>query len=201
MTDTLDKIRQFAADAKAAHPPKKPFVQPEIGSYRPGRVLCFDQSLGSTGWAWLDCGRDGGLTAYATGLITSKRPPAKGFAWSMELSPNLFHEAAQVVRRVPPTVPVVIEMPAVFGQRTESSLIAANVLCCVLAELGRDAPVVISRQHACTQLVGYPDADKKITNAAVDRLIGINHTKPWNEHVRDAVVLGLSYLQGPQEAL
>jgi hypothetical protein len=192
MSDTLAAIKQFAAESKSGTP-KKEFVPPTPDDFERGTVLCFDQTLSNTGWALLQV-RPDGIHVPVCGLISPRVPTGtKGFQWSFTLAPELFHHAAQVVRRVDPVVPVVIEMPAVQGQRTESSLIAANVLCCVLAQMGRDVPNVVSRQRAGTHLVGYQNPDKKTSNAVIDTLVS-THVKPWNEHVRDAVLLGLEYL-------
>jgi Holliday junction resolvasome RuvABC endonuclease subunit len=159
--------------------------------------MCFDETQSNTGWALLKVSAEGIHVPFC-GLIDPRVPTGTtGFSWSFGLAPQLFHEASKVLKRIDPRIPVAMEMPSVVGMRTESALIAANVLCCVLSELGREAPEVISRQTVLTNLVGYVTQNKTVTNAAVDRIVD-SHAKPWNEHVRDAVAIGLEYLREDQ---
>ena len=193
MTETLAAIKAFAAEQKSRAKPKPQFVPPTTGDFMEGNWLAFDQSLGNTGWALVkttrhlvrvvDCGMyrsPEGRTPGPQGTLEAVKPMIKEFGRILG-----FYQADTIL----------YELPAVAGKRTESSLVAAACLQAAHMHHAVTTPlVVMPRQRAANKLVGNKDATKKETSALVDELVGIwRPPKPWNEHVRDAVLLALAY--------
>jgi hypothetical protein len=75
-------------------------------------------------------------------------------------------------------------------------LVAAVTLVQALDEMGQGMPTFVPRQRAAAVLCGDWSAPKAVSNRTVDSLIGDRHpsTTPWNEHIRDAVFIGLMHL-------
>lgn len=157
-------------------------------------VLSFDQSLANTGWVILSV--DGYLIeVVARGTIRTVSP-LKGPSQS-------FHKMRLLKAQVAEEFPahstttyddVVVEMPAVFGQRTESSLMAASVLDGYWNAIG--SPItLVSIQHSRTVLCGTMARNKKdLGHKGLAKIIPDSAKRTWNEHQRDAALNGLAHL-------
>jgi Holliday junction resolvasome RuvABC endonuclease subunit len=194
-TDTesiLHRIRTFKA--QSASPVRKEFRPLEQEDFARRTLLCFDQSLSNCGWAILS-NEDGHLSVPVSGVIRPPEIEEDGFERTLIKSVYIGDGVDQVVLENLGTFDqVVCEMPAVFGHRTESSLIALVTIVRTMNALELGLPVLVSRQQAAAILCGNKNAFKQESNALVDRLVGERHGKPWNEHVRDAVFVGLRHL-------
>lgn len=182
-TEAMEKVRQFHVKNVAENGPVRRF-------FREIKVLAFDQSLTNTGWAKVDCYDQ---SVEATGMISPTAPNLKSFELTFEKARQLEDAVVNLLDLYKYDIDVVlVEMPAVVGYRTESSLIAAEKVFTACRLVGLPKPVIVSRQHAAAVVAGNGKADKKETSAAVDAMITARPDKcKWNEHIRDAVLLAL----------
>lgn len=189
MTDKLAEIKAFAATRKIPAP-RKEYRPPVPEDFHPRTVLGFDQSLTNTGWALVAfSGRQ--VRVEHCGVIHPQERPQTGYARTFAAAPSLRRQMRQVLldHRFDE---LVMELPSVHGFRTDSSIASGMVLCTVADELGVEDVRQIQRQQACAALVGNGNANKKESGKVVDDLVGIlRPQRPWNEHVRDAVLLAM----------
>jgi hypothetical protein len=131
------------------------------------------------------------------------RPPVlgekvKGFELTLIKSVMLARQLAEMLNILSGQFEeVVIELPSVFGYRTESSLVAAVTISVELDRMGKPLPVLVSRNSAGAVLCGDRHAPKSVSSNLVATLV--EDRRPdgrgqWTEHVRDAVFVGLRHL-------
>lgn len=193
MNDTLAVIQQFAADKKKRTKPKSTFVLKTLDDFREGTWLCFDQTIGNTGWALLRTA-PGLVRVMEAGMVRAPEGRTNGPQGTLEAVKPLVKEYGRLLGLYRADG-IVYELPAVAGQRTESSLVAAACLQAAHLHHAVTTPLaVMARQRAASWITGHRDATKQQSSAAVDALVGIwRPQRPWNEHVRDAVLLGLAH--------
>lgn len=196
--DILQRIREEAQRARTIRVPSS-YRPPTPADFAPDtQILCFDQSLSSSGWALLNTD-EGVVSVVDSGTI---KPPSlgriKGFESTLVKSILLARELRTLVNalygRFEETV---VEMPSVTGYRTESSLVAAATICATLDEAGESQPSLVSRNSAGAVLCGNRYVSKEVSSKFVNELVGDRHptgTGQWTEHVRDAVLVGLRHL-------
>jgi hypothetical protein len=164
-------------------------------------VLAFDQTLSQTGWVYLGVD-EAGIQALARGTLRTTTT-ATGFLGTMDKAKQL--DAALWAaefdgegRGVPWSL--VVEMPAVGGRRTESSLMAAREIHRFCSVYFFMEPVFVSIQ-AARRTLGGPQArnDKKLGHEALGRLMPETLARDWNEHTRDAAILALGHLHDLKE--
>jgi hypothetical protein len=196
--EILRRIRDEVNRAKTSRVPKT-YHPPVPEDFAPGvQILCFDQSLSNSGWALVNTD-DGKITIPDSGTI---RPPRfsdgiKGFASTLTKSVVLAREIQVVLSRLYGRYEaVVIELPSIFGYRTESSLVAAATICIELDRSGEEQPILVSRNSAGAVLCADRNAPKTVSSALVNELVVDRPTGlgQWTEHVRDAVFVGLRHL-------
>jgi len=197
--EILARIREAVNRAKTAKVPKT-WRPPTAADFVPDtQILCFDQSLSNSGWALLNTD-DGVISVQDSGTI---RPPvletrSRGFELTLTKAVYLAREIQVVLSRLYGQYEqVVIELPSIFGYRTESSLVAAATICIELDRGGEEPPVLVSRNSAGAVLCGDRHASKSVSSNLVATLV--EERKPsgrgqWTEHVRDAVFVGLRHL-------
>jgi hypothetical protein len=191
----LLKIKAFATEAKRQLP-KRGWVPPVRENFRPAQILCFDQTLSHCGWAILATDQEK-ISVPACGVIVAPKFAVgeRGFAATFTKSILVAEGMKRILRdNLGSFEGVVAEMPAVAGYRTESSLVAAVTLVQTLHDMGEPWPEFVSRNRAASVLCGDRAAPKGVTGAFVDQMVQDRHPKPWNEHVRDAVFVGLQSL-------
>jgi hypothetical protein len=185
-------IKAKIAESKAPKTRKKPWVAPTVDDIAYGSVLAFDQTLSNTGVAWVVHDHDGLRAIECTNLVQSTTH--KGHEGSIRkgemLHHHLFWDMKDSIAGLNADV-FVYEQPPVQGYRIESSLLAA-----MMVRLVWPHAVPISNQHAKSIFIppgstgGKGDVKK-----AVEALIpNWQRTGPWNQHIHDAVLLGLTYL-------
>lgn len=195
--EILQRIRDKVAEGRTRKVPSafRPPVHEDFAEY--ASILCFDQTLSNCGWALLSTERDA-IRVGASGTI---RPTPTGGAKGFEAT---FAKAVILSREIIAVIhqwyglwdEVVLELPSVVGYRTESSLVAAVVICVELDRMGCGLPEFVSRQAAGALLCGDRHAPKAVSSELVNRLV-TEHAKgagEWTEHVRDAVFVGLKHL-------
>lgn len=155
------------------------------------RVLAFDQTLTNCGWAVYDAPEQ---TVEACGVIKPEPAyPCKSFELTFEKARLLEEGLVKVLTEHAKTVDVIVmEMPAVTGYRTESSLMAAEKILTVCRNLGLAKPVMVARNTAAAVVAGNGKATKQQTSQVVNEIVKNRPKAPWNEHVRDAVLLALT---------
>ena len=205
MTTAVEEMRAKVREAKdevKAKRRKKVWTPPDPGRFRHETILAMDQTLTHTGWAVIESTYEG-LTLLMADCI-DVRTDLVGFE-------GTFAKAHEMERRIRGVVgattvvatTVVHEMPAVGGHRTESSLIGALLIRQVMQQ-HRGVGVAMVSNLAMKALLCAPGErdEKKHVKAAVEGLIPKerrNRTRRWNEHVHDAVALGLTHLYEPEE--
>lgn len=154
-----------------------------------GTILAVDQTLGASGWAYIE--PDG--TVYDTGTVRG-HTDLTGHAGTLDKGTLLFagflgllevYKPSLVVHETPP-----VSKPGNKMMRPESSLVAANSLRNAAHHYG--VPVkMIGSQKAKHRFTGQRDADKKQVRAALVSLDPRLAThKPMNEHIADGIALG-----------
>jgi hypothetical protein len=178
---------------------KPPFEPPRMADLAERtQVLAFDPSLSNTGWVALcrvsheiriegrgtlrpETGRDGYM-----GTWEKFRQLADELRSDMQLSSVLIWSARSIVWEAPPVGP---------ASRPESSLLAGAALWQFYSpRREREELVVMSAQHASSVIIGNPRHDKGEIKAAVARYVPESEGRSWNEHQRDALLLGLAQL-------
>lgn len=195
--DILQRIREKVAEGRNRKV-SPTFRPPTAADFRiESQILAFDQTLSNCGWALLST-KGGALTVRDSGTI---KPPTlngqKGFEATLAKAVPLASRIQHVLNLNHGLFEeVVLELPAVVGYRTESSLIAAVMICVELDRMGCKQPEFVSRQAAGTILVGNRHATKAESSQFVNNLIIGHPTGPgcWTEHVRDACFVGMKFL-------
>lgn len=164
----------------------------ELEVFNVAKYLTFDQSLTNTGWAVYDAYT---RKVEACGVLVAeiRDPHLKSFHLTFEKAKQLEAGLIRVLTDHSNNVDqILIEMPAVTGYRTESSLMAAEKIFTVCRHLDLAMPVLVSRQHACKVVVGKARCTKKETSDAVEaRIVSHPPKSRWNEHIKDAVLLAV----------
>lgn len=157
-------------------------------------ALGFDQSLASTGWALICTDEDGIPIVMQTGMIKTDPSHLKGFADTFFRLEYIEDEMERVINTFTPPV-VVHEMPALWGKRTDSSLVTCVTLRSVARRL--KVPTVMIHNNSMKRVVvGKPDASKAEVKAAVKKFAPtVVNCKPNNEHTNDAIALALTHLR------
>jgi len=191
-------LREKIADSKKPKTRKKAWEAPDLESFSYGSVLAFDQTLTNTGVAWVINDHEGLRALDCTTLVT--KTTAKGHEGSIQkglMLDNLLWDLVDGVAGRNADV-FVYEQPAVQGYRLESSLMAA-----LMIRKRWPSAVGIYNQHAKAVML-HPDkrSEKRHVKEAVEALIpNFRRTGVWNQHVHDAVMLGLTYLHDVKEEM
>ena len=181
---------RFASRRQRKAPP--PWSPPDPAALPCGHVLALDQSLSSTGWIDFSS-LPGGVIVHARGTL---RPVTAltGYlgTWDKHAQLAAMLGAGEMAARIGAAHAVAWEAPPVGGgHRTESSLMAGALLY-MLAGPGRAH--VVSAQHASSLLTGTPRHGKREIGLAVARYVPESASRQWNEHLRDALAIGIAYL-------
>jgi hypothetical protein len=195
MTDVRERAREAR---KPKGKVKKVWEPPALEDFAQGiRVRAYDQSLGNTASVTLMVTPDG---VHVTGRhVIHPKTDQVGHLGSLQKGCDLFSmvyieyctDQAAAVKA--PEV-IVMEQTPVRGYRLESSLLAGMAVMMVYPNVE-----IISRQSAYSLLVPPEDRQGKMgTRSVVERYVTQDFTavirKTWNEHERDALVLGLTAL-------
>ncbi len=181
---TPSELREKIAESKKPRKTKskrQPATREDLSF---GKVLAYDQTLTNTGFAYIDHSENG--LWVQTEMFTQFTDDA-GHMGSIAKF-KMLHETLADSHWEGTHIPVIFETPPVQGYRIESSLMAAAAICLVYPNT-----IPVSNQHAKSVIVANHMATKAQVGAAVNNLV-TDHIGPWNEHTRDAVMLGLAYL-------
>lgn len=168
------------------------------GDFAHGLVQAYDQSLTNTGVVLLKSNALG-IHLLAAAML---RPPADVLAIKGHEGNNARAEALYTKIQLARTgfaanaEATLYERPPVSGRRTESIAMAGREID--RATLGK--AIMIDNRHAKSVICGTAGSrGNKVTKndvkQAVERYVLPSGTAtPWNEHIRDAVLIGLAYL-------
>lgn len=193
----MSDLRERAREAAKGRRKPKVWEAPHWSDFAPNvRVVAFDQSLTHTGWVDFEVGSQGALIIYGRGTINIT-VDSKGHVGTMDKADDLLDALRD--RSIPTYARIVGEMTPVVGYRLESSLLAGYVL----RQAYRDVEFV-SRQSALALLLPLDQRkDKKYSREVLNRYASIevasDRVLRWNEHQRDALMLGLTYLHRIKE--
>lgn len=165
------------------------------------RMLCFDQALANTGWAYMNHDLKDGWGLLATGTLKTDADKT-GSIGNIKRSVKMYEMMKSVLTDHPMSDVVIHELPTVgFGMfRPESCLSAAISLQIAVSCLDTPIPVhVMQRQRVNKHLTGHPNSDKKTVGAAVEKRLVDQFSNVLqsrrNEHIRDAIALGIVWLE------
>lgn len=166
----------------------------------PGQILCFDQTLNNTGVAILRCDPHLGLSVDYTAML---RPAATDlvsnegtYAKAVDIDRQIAEQITRFRLYAANPRAIAYERPPVSGFRGESILLAGFSV----AKYGGDQAHLVSNTHAKAVLLGpraktAPKWTKEDVKLGVESLVHRpDPAMPWNEHVRDAIMLGLAHL-------
>jgi hypothetical protein len=172
-----------------------------LNDFAHGTVQAYDQALANTGMAIVKSNSTG-IHVLATAMI---RPPRdiqtlKGYRGNLAKADSLYSGLCRARTGYAATVDVVVgEHPPVKGQRVDSIQMAGREL----HRATNGQAVFIDNRHAKAVIVGRAGSKQDpVTKAhvkeAVERLVPTPTDRgsgfPWNEHIRDAVMLALAWL-------
>jgi len=195
-----DRIKDYAA-GKPKRRRKKEWEPPSFGEFLDGAVLAYDQGAFCTGWCYFWKSSETGLVVLDKGVF--KEPPVPGLkshadtlqraTWMAERIQAHIHEQ----RLMPSDLNefwIVHEMPPIQGWRPEVSLMGALAIR-LATERSLHRVVSVANQHMRSVLVGSErnDGSKRVVKEALARY-GRFVGDGWNEHNRDALALGLTFL-------
>ena len=171
---------------------KKVWEPPSIEDFAPGlKMLAFDQSLSHTGWINFTVSSGGALVIHSRGTM-NVAVASKGHTSTMDKADILNTALIRDLHRHGSYDVVVGEVTPVMGYRLESSLLAGYVLRRTYPDV-----VFVSRQAALALLLPPDKRDeKKHSNEVLRRYATVEYpdVPRWNEHQRDALMLGLTAL-------
>lgn len=180
---------------KAWTPPRAAELGGYEGDFAYGLVQAFDQTLTNTGMVIIRS-NEAGVHLLAASMI---RPPESDLK-SIEATYAKSVAIELGIRRARHGLAamadwVVYERPPTGGMRIESSLMAGREVYRATDGNG----VMVDNRHAKVVLTGRAGtrADpvtKAHVKEAVERYLTPATAMPWNEHVRDAAMLGLVHL-------
>lgn len=159
-----------------------------------GRIITFDQSLSSTGYAVITADPDGAWI-WNTGVLKSTHD-LRGHEKTLDRFVELVDDLEKLRGDIGKVTDVIHETPPVGSRmiRAESSLLAAAAI----QQVFKDVPIhMVSRQKAAKRWTGNGNIPKKEIRQA---LMSFGYTPKewgmtWNEHVADALSIGLLYLE------
>lgn len=208
--NAVDELRARVTAAaltkgKPKRAPKKVWAAPKLEDFANGLVCAFDQTFTNTGWAILRKDDDW-VQVLDKGTIREPPVPGlKGFEdtlqraeWMCERIKPIPEKALTYAKHDESCV-FVHEIPAVQGMRIESSLLGAlGVRQAVTALRDPYKRVAVGNQHMkAVMLPPEMRHEKRFITTAVNRY---TDTRGWNEHTRDALALGLTYLYDVKRA-
>jgi hypothetical protein len=197
-----ERIKGYAAGRPTRRArKKKEWVAPTMDDFMPGAVLAYDQGAFTTGWCYLWVDANGTLCVLDKGVFKEPPVPAlKGYAdtlqratWMGERLMAHVNDTARLLPTNPNDYWIVCEMPSVAGWRPELSLMGALALRLATAK-SQVRVRMVQNQHMRSVLVGpTEDTSKRVVKEAVGRYTNVTGAG-WNEHNRDALALGLTFL-------
>lgn len=186
---------------------KKEWRAPTWEDFANGLVCSFDQTFTNTGWV-IFRKRDSEVEVIDRGTLREPPVPGlKGFEDTLQRAEWMCERIATIPPKAVACEDVltgeecvfVHEIPAVQGMRIESSLLGAlGVRQAVTALPEPRKRIAVGNQHMKVVMLPMEMRhEKRFITTAVNRY---TDTRGWNEHTRDALALGLTYLYDAKRA-
>jgi Holliday junction resolvasome RuvABC endonuclease subunit len=197
-----------ASGKPTARKSKKEWVAPVGEDFDSESVLAFDQTLTHTGWAILRT-FEGHVRVMLTGMCTPRDEDGlTSLILTLWRASEIGDQVHQVLAAHSRSVDAVVhEMPAVHGMRLESSLLAAREVQRCWREVGAATSLTPVYNQHMEKVLLHPDdrqVDKKRhVKEAVLRYVDLSMLPKGsrlNEHVYDAMALGLTHLYDRKRA-
>lgn len=194
-----ERIRHAFEGQPRKRTASKRWLPPNMLKFRRGSVLAFDQTIMSTGWALLEKGEAPQIVVRKTGMCYPLDDELTGFEATYTRALDVDHQLSRIISQFKwsEDIEVVHEMPAVAGHRTESSLLVGYSIRRLAAEA--HLPVAMISKQSAEALLLPPElrGTKKEIGKAILPFLDRTHLlvgSPWNQHVHDAIAVGLKYL-------
>lgn len=162
------------------------------------RILAFDQTVNHTGAALLVIERSGRVIVDRTWMVEPKDPrPDTSFTEIYRRLEDIEQGVQWVLRECYGALSAIVaEMPTPRGYRVESSLLAGQEVRRAARSWQPTVPMVMVGNGSMRALLTPPGQrqEKRYVRQALEELIPQEdrQVKYWNEHVHDAVGLGLT---------
>lgn len=171
---------------------------PVLPTFREGWVLGVDQTIASTGWAFVQFYKDDEkkhrVHVIETGMVKTEPTALKGYYDTFARLDTIFDAYRELVTRFY-EYDIAHEMPAVFGNRTDSSIIAATALRCAARSSGLTY-TMYGAQRVKKIVTGKANASKAEVKSGVKSLApNVVNCKPANEHTYDAVAIAITHMR------
>jgi Holliday junction resolvasome RuvABC endonuclease subunit len=178
---------------KPAPPPWKP---PPLLAFRGFlRLLAWDATLSHCGYVLLE--RTHHLVVIHDRGTIHPKTDLTGYLSTWEKG-RLLQAEIRGVQADHKGVTQVVESPSVAGSRLESSLVAGLLVWLETVGPAGTGCAQVSATHVSSVLLGNPRIKsaerKKMIKEAVARYVPGSEARPWNEHERDALAVGLTHL-------
>lgn len=189
----LSKFRDPEAKIERAGAPSL-----EITVRRKASVLVVDQALANSGYALIMMDLNNFSVAW-TGTLTTESV-SKGHEDTLLRGDSMYRQYLSLIAMTTPDV-IIHETPPVGGKmaRPESSLVAATALRCAASSalIASSVPIrMIGAQTAKKRITGNGNAKKPEVHAKLRLMLpGLAHKKPMNQHILDAIALGVVYAE------
>lgn len=191
---TEEALRERVRARKGKSRGKPPWLPPTLKDFAHGvRVAAFDQSINNTG---VVC-----LTVTSGGIRIEERwvtrpdvdPDLRSMDATLQRSVSMDHKLGEDIDSLLEEGPmvIVVERTPLEGWRTESSLLASHVIHRHADRTGTPLRVVANNHAKAVMLAPNRRADKIMTKDITERH---NLGGRWNEHTRDALMVGLTFL-------
>lgn len=194
MSAAVDQARTQLRGRRGLRIEAEPWHPPVLADLAPGRVLAFDATLSHCGWVLMEA-TEASFRVWDRGTInpaTDQTSYLETWHKARQLAPQL--DRLFVTQGCDAEIVVEAPLASSMGSRTESSLIAGMLVW--MHAPARTA--VVSATRVSKVLLGDHQVRsaerKKAIRAAVIALVPGCAGRDWNEHMRDALATGLTYL-------
>lgn len=192
-SSVVEKLKDFKSEDDVDITPEV-WTPPALKSMTNKSIVAFDQTLTQAGYVAFQV-KSAGFNSLPEIKIFDKgvfkqQTDLKSFAGNYEKGNMLAEKMYRLLCYVPANI-IVHEMPAVYGYRTDSALLAGMVVQRE-ADRRKIRCDIVSAQHA-RRVIGGPSCKKKQdVKAALKPYVDNIDTREWNEHTRDALLIGLA---------
>lgn len=195
MKDLISKrLMEYASQPGVV---RRGWLPPGLDQFATGHIFALDQSLTNTGVVRMEISEQGLIVheKFTIRPLTDR----ESFWGSYDKTEGTLNELINFFRIWPMVKDVVCEMPAVGGMRTDSSLLAGYAAYRASKAAGKQLSMV-SMLHTRKVLGGPTCKTKYDLKLALAKILPASQRRPWNEHTRDGLGLGLTHLYDRKQA-
>ncbi len=198
-------LAEKAATLRAKAPKSRKVIwnRPVPSSFSEGTVLSFDQTFSKTGWCLVRV-EDRSIDVLAKGFIQEPPiPDTAKFEDILQRSEWMYDRIGHVIRSEVidraldgDGFTVIHEAPILHGMRIEASLLGGFAVRIATRRALGTIPVIVENRRMLAVLVPPEERLNQAGKSHITRALlpYWDTRKGWNEHNRDALALGLTYL-------